>query len=120
MTGLELAERYYEEYGRPLVARHFAAHQDRIAAGLVGEGSECFGFDDELSRDHDWGPGFCLWLTAGDDADIGAELQMSYDAMPKSFAGHDGGLRALTPASARGSSRSPTSSAGSCATITCR
>ncbi len=87
MKGLELAQRYYEECGRPLLAAHFAPYEDRIAAGLVGEGSECFGFDDELSRDHDWGPGFCLWLTAADHAQIGDDLQERYDALPREYAG---------------------------------
>jgi hypothetical protein len=87
MKGLELAERYYQEQGRALVAEHFGPYEDRIAAGLVGEGSECFGFDDELSRDHDWGPGFCLWLTADDYAKIGATLENGYAAMPKECAG---------------------------------
>lgn len=89
MKGLELAERYYEEHGRPLVAGYFSDYQDRIAAGLVGEGSECFGFDDELSRDHDWGPGFCLWLTAQDFAEIGEEIQARYEELPKSFRGYE-------------------------------
>jgi hypothetical protein len=87
MKGLDLAQRYYEEVGHPLVAECFPAYQERIAAGLVGEGSECFGFDDELSRDHDWGPAFCLWLTAADYTEIGAELQAHYDALPGEFAG---------------------------------
>lgn len=91
MKGIELAERYYQEHGRALVAEHFGPYKDRIAAGLVGEGSECFGFDDELSRDHDWGPGFCLWLTADDYAKIGARLQASYDALPKVCGGIGGG-----------------------------
>ena len=91
MKGLELAERYYEERGRALVAEHFGPYQDRIAAGLVGEGSECFGFDDEFSRDHDWGPGFCLWLVADDYAKIGAPLQASYDALPREFGGLERG-----------------------------
>jgi hypothetical protein len=56
-----------------------AFYRDRIAAGLVREGSECFGFDDELSRDHDRGPGFCLWLTADDYIEVGTELQRSYE-----------------------------------------
>jgi hypothetical protein len=89
VKGLDLAERYYEAYGRPLLAEHFGAVQHRIAVGLVGEGSECFGFDDELSRDHDWGPGFCLWLGADDCAEYGADLQKGYDALPRSFAGFE-------------------------------
>ena len=87
MNGLDLAERFYEECGRPLIGERFPDYAGRIAAGLVGEGSECFGFDDDLSHDHDWGPGFCLWLTAGDHAEIGAGLQALYEGLPASFGG---------------------------------
>ena len=41
---------------------------------LVGHGSECYGFDDALSRDHDFGPRVCLWLTADDYAEFGERL----------------------------------------------
>lgn len=58
-----------------------------MACGLVGDGSECFGFDDEISRDHDWGPGFCIWLTPEDYDDIAGDLKQRYEQLPKTFSG---------------------------------
>lgn len=87
MKGLVLAEEYYRTVGKKMIAETFAAYQDRIATGLVGLGSECFGFDDALSRDHDWGPGFCLWLDQGDYDRIGAPLQQAYQALSDTFLG---------------------------------
>lgn len=87
MTGLDLAARYFQAHGASLIERRFADRRDEIAAGLVGPGSECFGFDDELSRDHDWGPGFCLWLTAEAHHAIGAPLQAALAELPPAFEG---------------------------------
>ena len=67
MKGIELSRAYYEACGRPMLERDFADVRARIAAGLCGHGSECFGFDGEISRDHDYEPGFCLWITEEDE-----------------------------------------------------
>ena len=88
MKGLEICRAYYEEYGRPMLEKAFPEYLDKIAVGLVGEGSDCFGYDDEISRDHDWGPGFCLWVTKDTYAQIGAALQDAYEALPKEFMGY--------------------------------
>ncbi|GAB6907089.1 conserved hypothetical protein [Desulfosarcina cetonica] len=87
MKGLTLSEAYYQTFGRPMLADGFAACQDRVAVGLVGLGSECFGFDDRLSQDHDWGPGFCLWLEKNDYERFGTSLQTAYDRLPERFMG---------------------------------
>lgn len=87
LTGLELARAFWETYGRPLLEQRYPSYRPRIAVGLVGHGSECYGFDDALSRDHDFGPGFCLWLSAADHAAIGAALQADYDALPQDLLG---------------------------------
>ncbi|KFI45705.1 Tetratricopeptide repeat-containing protein [Bifidobacterium bohemicum] len=94
ISGLKLARAYWERYGKPLIAQRYPEYQGRIAAGLVGHGSECYGFDDAFSHDHDFGPGFCLWLTEEDYAAIGAELQHGYEALPEQFMGF--GPRAST------------------------
>lgn len=95
-NGMQLAKSYWQTYGKPLLElEQFKDYKNRIAAGLVGHGSECYGFDDEISRDHDFGPGFCLWLTDEDYAKIGDDLQAAYDSLPQEYAGF--GSREETP-----------------------
>lgn len=86
MKGLELCREYFENYGRAML-EEFPEIKDRIAVGLAGEGSECLGFDDELSRDHDFEPGFCLWLTKEDERTYGFKLSRAYAKLPKEFKG---------------------------------
>ena len=74
MKGLEISEKFFYEYGLPMIEKEFSEYKDRIAAGLVGHGSECFGFDDEISTDHDFEPGFSLWITAEDERKFGFKL----------------------------------------------
>lgn len=87
MQGLQLARDYFFVHGLPMIRKSFRDLEDRIAAGMVGPGSECYGFDDELSRDHDWGPGFCLWLDMDDFAVRGEALAAAYHRLPQVFAG---------------------------------
>lgn len=87
MQGLELARRYYEEFGRAIIAEHFPDYEGRIAVGLAGSGSDCLGFDDDVSADHDSGAGFCLWLTDDDYENIGFRLAREYSKLPAEFMG---------------------------------
>ena len=45
MKGLELSKRFYETYGAPMLSEKFPELEDKLAIGLVGDGSECFGYD---------------------------------------------------------------------------
>ena len=65
-----------------MLDENFSHIKEYLAVGLVGSGSECFGFDDEFSLDHDFGPGFCMWLTDQVYDEIGEELQRAYEELP--------------------------------------
>lgn len=86
MKGIELARKFYEEFGES--ALKSSEIFDRIAVGLVGEGSECFGFDDEYSSDHDFEPAFCIWLHDADYEKYGFKLERIYAKLPKEFEGY--------------------------------
>ena len=89
MRGLEIARKFYEEHGAPMLERDFPRLLPLIACGLVGSGSECYGFDDDLSRDHDFEAGFCIFLPGEDVVDRRAafELERAYSRLPKEFMG---------------------------------
>ena len=71
-----------------MIEQGFPQLANRYAAGLVGQGSGCFGFDDEYSQDHDFAPGFCIWLTDEDYEQYGEELQKAYSYLPVEFEGY--------------------------------
>ena len=74
MNGLELSRAYYEQYGEPMLRERFPQLMPLLAAGLAGSGSECWGYDDEISRDHDFEPGFILFLPGEDVVDRRTEF----------------------------------------------
>ena len=90
IKGLELSEAYYEQYGRKMLLEQFPGLMDKIATGLIGSGSECLGYDDELSQDHDYEPGFCIFIGGEDEVDSRAafQLERAYAKLPDEFMGY--------------------------------
>jgi hypothetical protein len=72
MGALELSKAYFWEIGEPALKRDFGELYERLAVGLVGNGSDRYGFDDETSQDHDWGVDFYLWTSEADRDHLGA------------------------------------------------
>ncbi|MBR0510339.1 MAG: DUF4037 domain-containing protein [Clostridia bacterium] len=87
MRGLELSRAYFEEYGRPALKEAFGGDFAYLACGVCGQGSECFGFDDETSRDHDFDPGFFIWLDRAHYRDMEFRVSRVYDRLPRTFEG---------------------------------
>lgn len=89
MNGLELSKGFYEEYGKEMLANEFPDLLKYIAVGFVGNGSEHFGFDDEISRDHDFEPGFTIFIPGENIIDRRDEfkLERAYAKLPKEYQG---------------------------------
>ncbi len=87
MKGIELSKAYFAEQCLPLIRKEVPGAMPYIAAGLVGEGSDAFGYDDFISRDHDWGPGFCLWLPERMMSVYAEKIRGVLDCLPNEFGG---------------------------------
>ena len=89
MKGIELSKEYFEAFGKEVLETEFSAALPLLAVGLVGGGSECLGFDDEVSTDHDFEPGFCIFLPDEETVDRRTAflLERAYAKLPKEFMG---------------------------------
>jgi hypothetical protein len=88
VKGLDLAELFFAEFGLPALKENYPRLVDRVSAGLVGRGSDVLGADDEWSRDHGWGPRFCLFLDAEDWQAMGGEMEARLNTLrPHVFRG---------------------------------
>ena len=91
IKGLRLAELFYKEAVRPILAARFP--DLAYSAALLGRGSEVLGFDTPQSMDHDWGPRLMLFLKASDkevyagqiDQCLRRELPPEIHGYPTSF-----------------------------------
>jgi hypothetical protein len=90
VKGIELCERFYLEYGAPMLKKSFGELEGLIAVGVAGSGSECLGYDDEISRDHDFEAGFCIFLPDESLVDRKTEfaLERAYSKLPDEFMGY--------------------------------
>ena len=90
MNGLELSERFYSECVKPMLSEQFSDVLPYLAVGLFGSGSECFGFDDAISTDHDFEPGVCILLPDESivDRQTAFKLERAYYKLPKEFLGY--------------------------------
>lgn len=78
VPGLKLAQLFYEEGVRPLLAGH--TH----AAARFGAGSDVLGFDSERSTDHGWGPRLQLFVAADEIEPLRERLDVE---LPETFRG---------------------------------
>jgi len=92
VKGVELSKLFYQNIVRPWLDDAFP----RLVydAGIFGYGSELLGFDDDMSRDHNWGPRVQLVLTGADFAVHSTAIVDGFDAVkPAVFLGEPIGYR---------------------------
>lgn len=89
MKGVDLARGFYEEYGKPMLEKEFADIFPLLAVGFTGRGSEHYGFDDNVSTDHDFEPGFIIFIPEEDKVDSRTAflLERAYAKLPDEYMG---------------------------------
>lgn len=89
MKGLELAREFYNQFGKSMLEQDFKDILPFLAVGFVGSGSDRYGFDDDISKDHDYEAGFTIFLPNEDKVNRKQEfaLERAYIKLPKEFLG---------------------------------
>ena len=104
-NAVALSEAFFDEIVRPAIASVAPPVLEQGAFGRFGYGSECLGLDDQISRDHHWGPQVALLLPERVLEDLGpAPFQNVVAGFPDEFRGYpvkagQGGAVGLAPES---------------------
>jgi hypothetical protein len=80
LKGLDVASHFWQEWGEPHFKAHFPEMHARAAVGKM-YGSDVLGADDEVSRDHCWGPHFVVWLAEDDFVRHGKAIEAAMNAV---------------------------------------
>jgi hypothetical protein len=108
MKGIELSRSFYTDIVGPWLGE--TAPELHYSAALVGYGSELLGFDDEISKDHNWGPRVHILLGQDQFDRYARRLVDEFSkAAPATFLGEPVGWRSRPhpPVNGRESAGSP-------------
>ena len=88
MKGLEIAQDFYSHWGKAQLANSFPDLAGKVAVGKIF-GSDALGADDDVSKDHDWGPQFTIFLSGADHNKYGEDLAaLMNEAAPNTWNGY--------------------------------
>jgi Domain of unknown function (DUF4037) len=85
-TGLSISREFIESTLLPLLQKSLPNDFDRLAVAIVGTGSEILGMDDEISRDHHWGPRANVMYLRADADRLRDKLRRLFDEeLPRNY-----------------------------------
>lgn len=88
MKGIEISRAFFQEVVLPAIQKGFPHLAERMSCGVFGNGSDAAGLDDEISRDHHWGPRTNILLPAQDFRRGGRKLEEFLDrTLPATYRG---------------------------------
>jgi len=88
VRSLQLGREFFREVVEPLMERHCPEEARLAACGRFGYGSECLGMDDDVSRDHHWGPRVDILLPHAVYQERGERMLVTLrERLPPSFRG---------------------------------
>lgn len=82
ISGLERARLWSSEVAQH-IELNFPALTPRLCLALVGTGSECLGYDDDISEDHDFTTRCQIFLDSKDYTDYGEPLRQYFSTITK-------------------------------------
>ena len=88
MQAIKASEKWFRQWLLPALQERFPEVLAHIAVGVAGRGSECLGYDDDISRDHDIRNTVTIWIAEKDDAVYGFRLIRIYNDICKASAVH--------------------------------
>jgi uncharacterized protein DUF4037 len=85
-TGLAISREFIESTLLPLLKKSLPDDFNRLAIAIVGTGSEILGVDDEISRDHHWGPRANVMYLRSDADRLRNRLRKLFDEeLPRTY-----------------------------------
>lgn len=85
LKGLELNEYYYNDNFKAILEKNYRDILSNISVCSIGFGSDKIKLDDELSRDHDFEPGFIILVDSNVTEKDFLELKKDYDSLNKHY-----------------------------------